>query len=385
MAKMLKCNKCSQEFEVPAEHASAPALQCPFCAAIVQNPQEPEVPVAVAGEAAVKASLDPDQATDAGGNPIVEMAKRLSKSEGPNIIVDGLPTQKRQVDISEAAEEEEELTPEEDPVLPAPPYGYPGYAEEEEEEEEEDEPTSYDAYPEASGDAAYEVVELPEGTKLPGRGKFYFLLLVLLVLVLGDIFLIFAANANNGIVHFGKLDQTIAVMKGEADPMELKEEEVERPSTKDYEPVKTVEIEPDFKVAISRPVSFELEDGTVIMALYGHLTNDTGFSWTEVSFEGLIKTSSGVQQSISPRMSILSPIWADQFKGAEDIAQHMLTLSDFGAVDIWLSTMLAEGEKVRMPPRTPIPFMLIFTKDVPLEISTGHVFEVRNFEARLVN
>ena len=494
MAIILACEQCNQPFEIPEEHEQAPALQCPFCANIVQNvaenrvdggmqaPDETQVhseaemsaaiadaaslvtseselespfnakearnPFPFAGKSSDSATVDNEvvepfipepepeheavaikgeaplqesyasraQAQPLEGNLMLQMAKRLADEKGGGVIIDGLPTEHGQAELKvEVREEEEEFVPDVDPHMQFNAYGAlsiqqqpmmiqqpmvqqpmmqqpmmiasaaPVAAQPGGEERYDEDAADYDD-DRYNAPAAYAggIDELPEGTKLPNRGR-WFLILVLLILIAGYVVIIFASVRNNGIFHFGRIMDTLNVTLNDSEPMEIKAKEVER-TAPDFEPIKSNDDKPSFTTAISRPTGIQLANDRPILILYGNITNTSNKTYRNVKLQGVIKTSSGGELALTSPTTVLPENLTTELNSADATLDYIVNSGYERAdqIDIWANELATQGSGLNVPPNTPMPFILVFTRNAPFEIAPNYLFEVRLLGTELV-
>lgn len=386
----LTCGKCQGVFEVPAEHASAPQLGCPFCGNVVTN-------------------------VHAGGPSV---------NTGPRVVVDGLNVETRKVDPNRKKEkkkktkkeEEVELVPEADPQLASPPPGFGGGPmmgggfppapagggafggipapaqvaaalqvdeedDEDEEDEEDDEEEDYSA-PQSSapmsmgGDYQGTDIELPDGVRLPSSGRGLLIFLVI-TLVAVDLLFIFAGLGNGGILHFKRLGDTFSAAFGSADPMEIadarpQDEEVDEDFKK---PLRNTTTTHNFRIDLSPPQLIDMESGLSVVAVYGFIENTTGMSWKNVNFTGHIVTSGGRELATSPQSAVLPSelATANTASAAIDVLKQKGTVADINA---WFGDIRTQAENVKLTSNTPKPFLLVFTAP-PSELTVDYLFGVK--------
>ena len=53
-------------------------------------------------------------------------------------------------------------------------------------------------------------------------------------------------------------------------------------------------------------------------------------------------------------------------------------------IDIWANELATQGSGLNVPPNTPMPFILVFTRNAPFEIAPNYLFEVRLLGTELV-
>ncbi|MDX9724563.1 MAG: hypothetical protein RBU37_27695 [Myxococcota bacterium] len=391
MAKILSCPQCSQPFEVPAGHESAPQLQCPFCSKLVDNPSSgdadsefvPRVPLgpyvpppnlaqmapppappvipsapALAGEAVLSDKSPPSSPVS-----IQDIARTLSAdAPGESIVVDGLPAETRRYGRDELAADDE-LTPEEDPHL----VGY-----------QQAQARRLGADPNSEGNAELiaDVGDVPKGSR---RGT-YVLLFLFILLLIGDFAIIFAAIRNNGIFHFGRFSDMISVAKGEMDAMEIAVHEKKRISQEELKPIETAAAKPQLQVAFSIPVSLELNDGTSVIALYGQVTNSSPTPFHQLEFEAVIRTPRG-ELSVSMSFGPMPTELASQITNPQQLVTSVIAMPTVGDVEVWMKNNLRDAKDTVLPTSTPRPFVVVFTKTCPNEITDEMLFELRLLNA----
>ncbi len=400
MAKTLTCDKCLQSFEVPPEHLSAPALQCPFCTQVVANdagaaphadalgggetpsflanyvpPPEiaaittppkaakdvaPQAP-AVSGEATLSDRGAPESASVAGGGKglMAQLAATASSDAASSIIVDGLPNKKRRlIDAGGVAIDEDELEPETD---------------------EHYQPVSN---PEAEAHLQ-ELVEAEISGEVPAQGRL-FLVVLLVLLVAGYIALAFIAIRNDGLVHFGRLGQTLNIAMGKAEPMEIATAEKRRPSDVNFQPINTTKAKPHFSVALSKPLIVEVNPTTPLLVLYGQVANATGQAFGDIRMEVVMRTAAGVELAVTKPFSLLNPEYAEQLDSLDALALALSTKGSLPKVESWLDDIMRVGVHVKLPTATYRPIAVVFTRSVPVEVRNDLLFEVRVVDAEVL-
>jgi hypothetical protein len=251
-----------------------------------------------------------------------------------------------------------------------------------EDEDYSDSPDPLD-YDDSPHDSA-EIVELPEGTKLPSRGRGLLIFLVLVMLT-GYIIIFFTSLRNHGLFNFADIGASIGVMMGTKEPMVLEPPRVEGPKPT-FEPVTTSTEKPNFRVAMSPPKGFAVGDGEsdIVIVVFGNITNLTGQSYDRVTFEGVIKTASGGELAISSKASVLPPEALNELSDTNQVIARLQEFPSAEEIEMFVASLQTKGYTQQLPSNAPKPFVLVFTRNVPAEIGANHLFEVRVTASDLV-
>lgn len=492
-SRILQCNACAQQFEVPPEHVAAPALQCPFCATIVSNTDENLVGASPAGDASAaeadatptvtqtseslralaeggdaarrnpfpfagktpapppppapappppQAPAEEPQAAPApaplplppGARPgrtveptapaltgeaplqpsapppesnLERMARRLDEQRSAatgGVIVDGLPAQHGVAGAPLSVpppEPVEELVPDLDPhMVPHAGYGampgYPGMPpqpaaapaaapQDDDDDDDYSSPSRDDDDDDFSGGSPYAetgVVELPDGIKVPGRGRIYGLLALVALLIAGYVLIFLAATANNGIFHVKRIGASFGPLFGKGEPMEL-DERKRREGPDDFEPTPVaaspVETRPNLRVALATPRGIEIGSGAaarLVIVLFGHVTNMGNERIDKLELEAVMKSAAtGGELEVTPAGGLLgSDLSALGPSGILAQLSEMQTPYD---LETWVGQLQQQSATMSLAPNSPQAFVMLFVSNAAPDAGQELLFEVR--------